>query len=160
MLGLPARLLFLALLFSPGHTCPFPQQLGSLLFPFLLTRSQGAELELEMLRKGWGLPSCLLWSSWERSGWTLLLLCEPCYHLHGPLSIPFCHIIRSQLVFVFRFTFLTFWSLQLWVRKGKHTEEASTDLYRWRRQWHPTPVLLPGKSHGWRSLVGCSPWGC
>ena len=29
----------------------------------------------------------------------------------------------------------------------------------WRRQWHPTPVLLPGKSHGWRSLVGCRPWG-
>ena len=28
-----------------------------------------------------------------------------------------------------------------------------------RRQWYPTPVLLPGKSHGWRSLVGCSPWG-
>ena len=24
--------------------------------------------------------------------------------------------------------------------------------------WHPTPVILPGKSHGWRSLVGCSPW--
>ena len=28
-----------------------------------------------------------------------------------------------------------------------------------RRQWHPTPVLLPGQSHGWRILVGCSPWG-
>ena len=28
-----------------------------------------------------------------------------------------------------------------------------------RRQWHPTPVLLPGKSHGRRSLVGCSRWG-
>ena len=28
-----------------------------------------------------------------------------------------------------------------------------------RRQWHPTPVLLLGKSHGRRSLVGCSPWG-
>ena len=28
-----------------------------------------------------------------------------------------------------------------------------------RRQWHPTPVLLPGKSHGWRSLVGCRLWG-
>ena len=27
-----------------------------------------------------------------------------------------------------------------------------------RRQWHPTPVLLPRKSHGRRSLVGCSPW--
>ena len=28
-----------------------------------------------------------------------------------------------------------------------------------RRRWHPTPVLLPGKSHGRRSPVGCSPWG-
>ena len=28
-----------------------------------------------------------------------------------------------------------------------------------RRQWQPTPVLVPGKSHGWRSLVGCSLWG-
>jgi len=28
-----------------------------------------------------------------------------------------------------------------------------------RRQWHPTPILFPGKSHGQRSLVGCSPWG-
>ena len=31
-------------------------------------------------------------------------------------------------------------------------------MYR-RRRWHPTPVLLPEKSHGRRSLVGCSPWG-
>ena len=30
---------------------------------------------------------------------------------------------------------------------------------QWRRKWHPTPVLLPGESHGRRSLVGCSPWG-
>ena len=29
-----------------------------------------------------------------------------------------------------------------------------------RRQWHPIPVLLPGKSHGQRSLVGCSSWSC
>ena len=33
-----------------------------------------------------------------------------------------------------------------------------TDIQR--RQWHPTPVLLPGESHEWRSLVGCSPWRC
>ena len=32
------------------------------------------------------------------------------------------------------------------------------DMYQ-RRQWKPTSVLLPGKSHGWRSLVSCSPWG-
>ena len=31
--------------------------------------------------------------------------------------------------------------------------------FPWRRQRHPTPVLLLGKSHGRRSLVGCSPWG-
>ena len=44
--------------------------------------------------------------------------------------------------------------------------KATTKLYKehvtqrnQRSQWHPTPVLLPGKSHGWRSLVGCSPWG-
>ena len=37
----------------------------------------------------------------------------------------------------------------LWYTRGRH----------WRRQWHRTPVLLPGKSHGGRSLVGCSPWG-
>ena len=30
----------------------------------------------------------------------------------------------------------------------------------WRRKWQPTPVLLPGKSHGRRNLVGYSPWGC
>ena len=31
--------------------------------------------------------------------------------------------------------------------------------FKQRRQWHPTPALLPWKSHGRRSLVGCSPWG-
>ena len=32
--------------------------------------------------------------------------------------------------------------------------------FPWRRKWQPTPVLLPGESHGGRSLVGYSPWGC
>ena len=35
----------------------------------------------------------------------------------------------------------------------------SSILLWWRRQWHPTPVLLPGKSHGLRSPEGCNPWG-
>ena len=30
----------------------------------------------------------------------------------------------------------------------------------WRRAWHPTPVFLPGESHGQKSLAGYSPWGC
>ena len=42
--------------------------------------------------------------------------------------------------------------------KKEWSVDKSCNTYR-RRQWHPTPVLLPGKSHGWRSLVGCSPWG-
>ena len=32
--------------------------------------------------------------------------------------------------------------------------------FPWRRKWQPTPVLLPRKFHGWKSLVGYSPWGC
>ena len=36
----------------------------------------------------------------------------------------------------------------------------SVCLYmHWRRKWQPTPVFLPGESHGRKSLVGCSPWG-
>ena len=34
-----------------------------------------------------------------------------------------------------------------------------TSISQWRGHWRPTPVLLPGKPHGQRSLVGCSPWG-
>ena len=34
-----------------------------------------------------------------------------------------------------------------------------SNMLFWRRHWHPTPVLLPGKSYGRRSLQGCSPWG-
>jgi len=29
----------------------------------------------------------------------------------------------------------------------------------WRREWQPTPVFLPGESHGQRRLMGYSPWG-
>ena len=41
-------------------------------------------------------------------------------------------------------------------------EEVSTPelgRFPWRREWQPTPVFLPRKSHGQRSLVGYSPWG-
>ena len=42
----------------------------------------------------------------------------------------------------------------------EETEALSpSSAVSWRRKWHPTPVLLPGKSHGRRSLVGYSPWG-
>ena len=53
--------------------------------------------------------------------------------------------------------------LQYWLYCGSLEQSPQ---YLWgmpilqRRQWQPTPVLLPGKSHGWRSLVGYSPQGC
>ena len=37
---------------------------------------------------------------------------------------------------------------ELWIRK-----------IPWKRKWQPTPVFLSGKSHGQKSLAGCSPWG-
>ena len=56
----------------------------------------------------------------------------------------------------------------VWTVKGRERQELNLTVLRrlkktsiggQRRQWHPTPVLLPGKSHCQRSLVGCSPWG-
>ena len=50
-------------------------------------------------------------------------------------------------------------------REIYHRVFPAKEIQQWtkcswrRRQWHSTPVLLPGKSHGWRSLKGCSPWG-
>ena len=44
-------------------------------------------------------------------------------------------------------------------RKTQEVRDICIHIADFRgRQWHPTPVLLPGKSHGQRSLVGCSPW--
>ena len=48
-------------------------------------------------------------------------------------------------------------NLSLHLKQLEKEEMKNSRVSRWRRQWHPTPVLLPGKSHGWKSLVGCSP---
>ena len=48
----------------------------------------------------------------------------------------------------------------LLMKVKEESEKAGLKLnIQGRRQWHPTPVLPPGKSHEWRSLVGCNPWG-
>ena len=64
---------------------------------------------------------------------------------------PLLRIKAYVYVYIYDFSFLymktTFSNLKLF-----------SSVFR-RRQWHPTPVLLLGKSHGRRSLVGCSPWG-
>ena len=56
-------------------------------------------------------------------------------------------IIRNEVVILF-FFFFSYCAYLI----------ALTPLL-WRRQWQPSPILLPGKSHGQRSLVVCSPWG-
>ena len=72
---------------------------------------------------------------------------------------------RFFFFFFFFFTTSASWEVQ---EKWEETLNGQSKLFKAlmdyslhirRRQWHPTPVLLPGKSHGWRSLVGCSPWG-
>ena len=63
-------------------------------------------------------------------------------------------LIRSHL---FIFVFIVHYSRR-WVIKDFAAIYVRV-FYLWRRQWHPTPVLLPGKSHGRRSLVGCPLWG-
>ena len=69
----------------------------------------------------------------------------PLAHPHvgprGLLAHPWCEAVRAAYELLPDFLF-----------NGQCSIER-------RRQWHPTPVLLPGKSHGRRSLVGCSPWG-
>ena len=59
---------------------------------------------------------------------------------------------------------------QVWAPQVAHGKESACQCRRcrfhpwvgkipWRRKWQPTPVFLPGKFHGLRSLVGYSPWG-
>ena len=54
------------------------------------------------------------------------------------------------------------WRLPRWL-SGKESacrcRRHRVRKIRWRKKWQPTPVFLPGESHGQRSLVGYSPWG-
>ena len=42
---------------------------------------------------------------------------------------------------------------------ARDTDLPQVEKISWRTAWQPTPVSLPGVSHGQRSLGGCSPWG-
>ena len=93
-----------------------------------------------------------------------MLSFKPAFSLY---SFPFIKsLFHSSFVSAIRLLSLQIWgywcfSHQSWFQLVLHPSWhfAWCTLPIWRRQWHPTPVLLPGKSHGWRSLVGCSPWG-
>ena len=84
------------------------------------------------------------------------LLCPPPGDLPHP-EIELASLMSPALSGGF-FTTSTTWEAHLYtymLRVNLHCCRVETR----RRQWQPTPVLLPGKSYGQRSLVGCSPWG-
>ena len=90
------------------------------------------------------------------------LTCQRSCHSTGSLNLGcgFC---------IFLFTVLNYVSLimlPLWpswwrihLKRVRPGFDSWVGKISWRRKWHPTPVFLPGKSHGWRNLVGYSPWG-
>ena len=80
---------------------------------------------------------------------------QPC-HTPSPILNQFIFLDTNSLPYMICNFFFLLCSLSS--LSGKFILMKSKVIY-WRRQWHPTPVLLPGKSHGWRSLGGYSPWG-
>ena len=89
----------------------------------------------------------LLFLFFQKLSFTFLISC-PCFLLGV-----------SSPIFLFTNTFLSCLCSVIYpIRALYFNYHIFPNLY-WRRQWHPTPVLLPGKSHGRRSLVGYSPWG-
>ena len=50
------------------------------------------------------------------------------------------------------------WAAVHGVAKSR-TRLSNFTFMHWKRNWQPTPLLLPGESQGWRSLVGCHVWG-
>ena len=94
-------------------------------------------------------------------------LCSPSWTLLPPPS-PYP---PSGSVFFFKINF--YWSivalfgLPRWLPAKESTCQCRRHGFRprvwetpWRRKWHPTPVFLPGKAHGQRSVAGYSQWGC
>ena len=82
-------------------------------------------------------------------------------------------LFKKMFLFIFICYSYRFWSLKtkivntvnvsLWITakySGRPGFNPWVRKISWRRKWQPTPVFLPGESHGWKSLVGYSPRGC
>ena len=88
------------------------------------------------------------------------------------IPVELFQILKDDAVKVLHSIFQQIWKTQQWSQDWKRSvfiptpknaqttaQLHSSHIRSWRRQWQPTPVLLPGRSHGRRSLVGCSSWG-
>ena len=104
------------------------------------------------LRKLKGIWEYLCW--WKTSYYTLPVLCNYWEKAMAPHSSTVARKIpwmeepgRLQSMGSLR------------VRHDWATSLSLSTFMHWRGKWQPTPVFLPGESHGRRSLIGCSPWG-
>ena len=76
-------------------------------------------------------------------------------------STNFVLYVENTTVFIWKCQVLSWWHSckeSFCRRHTGNTYSAPVSRFPWRRKWQPTPVFLPGKSHGQRSLTGYSPW--
>ena len=107
----------------------------------------------------------------------ILMARIPGFHCHGPSSITgqgteilqTSSVTRISKFFFFKLLYISFGypggcNGKELTCQCKKCKRCKFDLWvmkiPWRRKWQPTPVFLPGESHGQRSLMGNSPWGC
>ena len=92
--------------------------------------------------------------------WPMGQIWPPTYFLwikfYGNIVCLFIYIFSRTALMLQQQTWVT--ETETGPQSLKYLLTSLTSPYPRRRQWHPTPALLPGKSHGRRSLVGCSPW--
>ena len=79
------------------------------------------------------------------------------HHSSSTLALSF--LFSPSLTFIHDYWKTIALTRQTFVGKAMSLLFNTVQVCHQRRQWHPTPVLLPGKSYGRRSLVDCSPWG-
>ena len=103
---------------------------------------------------------CLLWSK-HKTG-LLSIIKVSCSLKSGFL---FCHAIhcihRCHLVLLVPSAGIPWWlrPSSVCLQCGRPGFDSWVRKIPWRRKWQSTPALLPGKSHGRRSLIGYNPWG-
>ena len=97
---------------------------------------------------------------------TAFIICIYTRDLFLSLQSPNPIGLRPTLMSSFNLDYLILTSLVAQTVKASAYNAGDPSLipglgrFPWTGKWQPTPVLLPEKSHGWRNLVGYSPWGC
>ena len=96
---------------------------------------------------------------------SLILSCMSCLYILeiNPLSVTL-EIFSPILRVIFFILFMVFFAMQKHLILIRYNLLIFIFIFitlgsPWRRKWQPTPVFLPGKSHGQRRLVGCNPRG-